>query len=363
MLSAFYFIFAATEMVNKSEPILDLSPGPSNSEVTPLSRDSTNSDGLSPSKLFADEVHSFEQTSSIYFHRDSESGLVTQKNSSVVTDNQRARDSEDQDVDYVEVWLDPDKLDDVGAIVDAVCETTHLSPELSHDKSNQKKRKVNKTKLPSQSQKIFGSKIRGAFYKSKSAYSQYQKQFSTGKTFSHQRERNNSSMSINSNEEESVRAERHNRSERERRNSMKNDFDQLSRVLPLDCRTKNPRISILHVAQERIKYLEEEGKSLTEELEYQRSVFNALHLRLAKLKEERMFSDPLQVAKLREQLFAEPLSQRSEQQIEEENSVGISFPMESSSLQHWSNDPYLFKKEQNIETLGEIFDETPLLPT
>ena len=129
--------------------------------------------------------------------------------------------------------MDPDKLDDVGAIVEAECEPTHLSPELSYGKSNHKKRKVNKTEFPPQTKKNrFGSKIEASYKKSMAAYSQYQMQFSTAKTFSHQRERNDSSKSINSNEEESERAERHNRLERERRNSLKSDFDQLARVLP-----------------------------------------------------------------------------------------------------------------------------------
>ena len=120
-----------------------------------------------------------------------------------------------------------------------------------------------------------------------------------------------------------------------------------------------PKRSILDAAQDRIKSLEEEGKRLTEELDYQRSVFSALHLKMAELKEEQMFTDPLKVAELRDQLFTDPLSQGSE----EENFVGVSFPMEPSRLQHWSNDPYLFKKEQNVETLGGIFDENSLMPT
>ena len=344
--------------VNKSEGILDLTPERTNSEVT-------HSGGLSTPKTCADKIHSIYQTSPIYFHRNDESGLITLKNASIVTDNHKARGNEDHDVDYVEVWLDPDKLDDVGAIVEAECEPTHLSPELSYGKSNHKKRKVNKTEFPPQTKKNrFGSKIEASYKKSVVAYSQYQMQFSTSKTFSHQRERNDSLKSINSNEEEGERTERHNRLERERRNSLKSDFDQLARVLPeLDGRQKISKRCILDAAQDRIKSLEEEGKKLTEELEYERSVFSALHLKLAELKEEQMFTDPLKVAKLRDQLFTDPLSQGSEEQIEEENFVGVSFPLEPSRLQHWSNDPYLFKKEQNVETLAGIFDENPFMPT
>ena len=347
------------QRVNKSKGILDLTPERTNSEVTHISRDSTDNEGLSTPKTCTDKIQSIYDTSPTYFHRNDESGLITLKNASIVTDNQKARDNEDQDVDYVEVWLDPDKPDDVGGIVE--CEPTHLSPELSYGKSNHKKRKLNKTEFPPQTKKNrFGSKIEASYKKSMAACSQYQMQFSTAKTFSHQRERNDSSKSINSNEEESERAERHNRLERERRNSLKSDFDQLARVLPeLDGRQKISKRCILDAAQDRIKSLEEEGKKLTEELEYERGVFSALHLKLEELKEEQMFTDPLKVAKLRDQLFTDPLSQGSE----EDNFVGVSFPMEPSRLQHWSNDPYLFKKEQNVETLGGIFDENSLMPT